>query len=194
MKLLFTTLATIPYLVGFFPYLKDIHDLRVKPHIVSWFGWGLTTLLAFFAMSSDIFNWAAYIVLINSIACFSVVVYSLFKKAAVIDFSRLDIAFFLFGIVGIILWQSLDNPDLAILFAIFADLSFGIPTFFKVYKDPKSETHLPWSMSVFSGFLSLFAISYISFTEIAYPVYLFLFDLIIFLVILGYIKKSKKVT
>ncbi|MCA9352568.1 hypothetical protein KC901_00085 [Patescibacteria group bacterium] len=193
MKLVFTILAIVPYFIGFFPYLKDIHTRRVQPHVMSWIGWGLTTLLAFFAMLADVFNWAAFVVLANAIACFTVVIYSYVRGVAITVFSRYDTLFFIFGFIGVLLWQYLDNPDFAIVFAILADLSFGIPTIMKTYKKPSSETLLPWSMATLSGFFSIFAISYVSFTEIAFPVYLFFYDLIIFMIVVGWVQQKKKV-
>ncbi|MCA9351783.1 hypothetical protein KC866_00085 [Patescibacteria group bacterium] len=191
-KLIFTIFAIISYLIGFVPYLKDIARKKVQPHAISWAGWGLTTLLAFFAMSSELFNWAAFIVLVNSLACFVVVIFSYVKGVAVTIFSQYDSIFLVSGLLGVVLWQYFNNPDLAIIFAIIPDLSFGIPTIIKTYTNPFSETKLAWLMSTLSGFFSIFAISYVSFTEIAYPIYLFIFDLTVFLLVTQIIRSQKK--
>jgi hypothetical protein len=194
MKVFFTIAASIIFIVGIIPYIHDIHHKRVKPHVLSWLGWTFVTTLGFFAMLSDVFNWGAFVVLANAISCLIVVIYSLVTKTAVFKSSKFDLVFFILGLVGLILWQYFDNPDLAIIFAIFADMTFAIPTIIKTYKEPSSETIFPWSMAALSGLLSLFAISYVSFTEIAYPIYLLVFDSILLsLIIFGLRRQDSKI-
>lgn len=190
-QFIFTIAASVTFIIGIVPYINDIHHKRVQPHILSWIGWTFVTTLGFFAMLSDVFNWGAFVVLANAISCVIVVIYSLLKKTAVFKTSHYDIIFFLLGITGLILWQIFDNPDLAIIFAIFADMTFGIPTIIKTYKKPDSETIFPWSMATLSGLFALLAISYISFTEVAYPIYLLVFDSVLLIVIINGLQKKK---
>jgi hypothetical protein len=97
------------------------------------------------------------------------------------------------GILGLILWQILDLPIIALICAIIADLSFGIPTIIKTWKKPETETPFAWSMSSLSGLLSLLAIQHFVFYEIAYPLYLFIFDTIVWLLVLRIIRKNNSI-
>ena len=175
-KAFFGVLSSVAVLLGYVPYLKDISRGKVHPHILSWTGWGFTTAIAAVAMISVGFTWGVAIVAANSVLCFTVAIYSILKKTGVWQTTIYDYMFFALGVVGIILWQTFNNPDLAISFSIFADLSFGIPTLIKICKNPKSETVLPWVFFAISGIASLFAVSYISYTEVAYPIYMAIYD------------------
>lgn len=180
LQIIFGILSSAFILVGFLPYLRDINQRKARPHILSWTGWGFVTGLGAVAMFTDTFNLGAIVVAANSVLCFSIAAYSWVKKIGVWKASFLDYWFFIAGIIGLILWQVFDNPDLAITFAVIADLSFGLPTLIKIYKDPSSETVFPWSMAALSGVTSLLAVSYLSYTEVAYPVYLTIYDLCAF--------------
>jgi hypothetical protein len=81
-------------------------------------------------------------------------------------------------------------PTIALVCAILADFAFGIPTIIKAFKKPESETVFPWLMATFSGFFSLFAIEVFAFHEVAYPLYLFIFDTTVLLLVAKIIKKE----
>ena len=73
---------------------------------------------------------------------------------------------------------------------LFSDLFFGLPTIIKTYKDPSSETRFPWVMTTLSGLTSLFALRNFGFLEAVYPVYLFVYDSTVLLIVLKFIKKG----
>lgn len=167
-------------LIGITPYIKSIHCREVKPHSLSWIGWGFVTGIGAIAMLSAGFTWGVVILAANTFGCFFIATYSQIRGVGVWEASRYDYLFFVLGVLGIVLWQTLDNPDLAVSFAMIADASFGIPTLIKMRKDPYSETKFPWFMAALSGVLGLMAISYVSYTEIAYPIYLAVYDITAF--------------
>lgn len=194
-KPIFGVVSALAVLAGFIPYFLDIRREKAHPHILSWTGWGFVTAVGSVAMISEGFTWGVPIVAANSVLCFSVALYSVAKKAGVWKTGVYDYLFFLLGIIGIILWQIYDNPDIAISFAILADLSFGIPTIIKVWKDPKSETLFPWIFFALAGITGLVAVSYVSYTEVAYPLYLAVFDSSVALLIffLGFVVGRKTI-
>jgi len=144
-------------------------------------------------MSVELFNYGVLIIAANTFICFVIATYSAVTKKGVWTTNNYDYLFFIIGIIGIILWQLFNNPDLAIGAAIIADLAFGIPNLVKVYKKPNSETIYPWAMATLSGITSLVAVSYISFTEVAYPIYLTIYDSSVLLIIIVYLAKSKAI-
>lgn len=190
-KALFGILSSAFVLIGAFPYLKDIHQKKAHPHILSWLGWSFITALGAFAMLADGSTWAVAILFANTALCIMVVMYSIIRKVGVWATSRMDMVFFGLGIVGLILWKTLDLPVLALICAIIADFAFGLPTIIKTYKDPASETSFVWITVTISGLLSLFAIQSFAFHEIAYPLYLFIFDTTVLLLVLKIIKKRQ---
>jgi hypothetical protein len=190
-KALFGLLSSTFLLVGCIPYLRDIYKNNAQPHILSWMGWGFITALGAFAMLAEGSAWTVAILFTNTFVCFLVAIYSALKGNGVWSTTILDYIFFGIGILGLILWQSLHLPILALICAIVADFSFGVPTVIKTFKNPNSETWLPWFMSMMAGLFSLFTIQGILFHEVAYPLYLFLFDLTVLLIVIKVIKKKK---
>jgi hypothetical protein len=191
-KALFGILSSAFVLIGAFPYLKDIHQKKAHPHILSWLGWSFITALGAFAMLADGSTWAVAILFANTALCMMVVIYSIIRKVGVWATSKMDIVFFGLGIIGLILWKTLDLPVLALICAIIADFAFGLPTIIKTYKDPSSETSFVWVTATISGLLSLFAIGSFAFHEVAYPLYLFIYDTTVLLLVLKIIKKNVK--
>jgi hypothetical protein len=134
-------------------------------------------------------KWAVIIIFANTIACFLVVLFGVIRKVGIWQGTRYDIIFFSTGLLGLVLWQTLNLPILALLAALLADFCFGVPTILKTWKNPKTETIFPWGMATLSGLTSLFALEIITFTEVAYPLYLFCFDALILLLVLRVVKK-----
>jgi hypothetical protein len=191
-KAIFGILSSIVLLVGGVPYLRDIYNKKVHPHILSWIGWSFITAIGASAMLADGSEWVVAILFANTASCFMIAGYSIIKKVGVWSVSVYDFIFFGMGILGLILWQIIGLPVIALIFAISADLCFGVPTIIKTFKSPESETSFAWFASATSGLLSLFTIQQYTFSEVAYPLYLFIFDTLILLLILKIIKKRLK--
>ncbi|MBU1149236.1 hypothetical protein KKI23_04055 [Patescibacteria group bacterium] len=183
-KALFGLLSSLFVLIGGIPYLKDIYQKKAHPHVLSWIGWGFITALGASAMLAEGSTWVVAILLANTLLCLIIAGYSAIKKAGVWSTGIYDYIFFAFGILGLILWLLLDMPIIALICAIVADFSFGVPTIIKTYKDPTSETSFVWITASLSGLFSLFAIHSFTFHEVAYPLYLFVFDSIVLFLVL----------
>jgi len=183
-KAIFGILSSIFVLIGGIPYLRDIQQRQARPHVLSWLGWAFVTALGASAMLAEGSEWVVAILFANTFLCLVIVGYSIIKKTGVWSTSIYDFIFFGFGILGLVLWQTIDLPVLALICAIIADFCFGVPTIIKTYKNPKSETYFVWLAASISGLLSLFAFKNLVFCEIAYPLYLFLFDSLVLLLVL----------
>lgn len=188
-KAVFGTLSSFFVLLGGLPYLKDIYKGKAHPHVLSWLGWAFITALGALAMLADGSTWTVAILFANTFLCLSIAIYSIVKRVGVWSTSIYDFIFFGIGIVGLILWQTLNMPIIALVCAIVADLSFGLPTIVKTYKDPSTETPFVWLTATISGLLSLFAAQSFIFHEVAYPGYLFIFDGIVLILTLKIIAK-----
>ena len=55
---------------------------------------------------------------------------------------------------------------------------------------PETETYFAWAASATSGLLSLFAIERFNFAELAYPLYLFIFDTLVLLLVLKILRRK----
>lgn len=188
---LFGILSSFFVLIGGIPYLKDIHQGKAHPHVLSWLGWAFITALGASAMLAEGSTWVVAILFANTLLCLSIAGYSIVRKVGVWSTGIYDFVFFGIGILGLILWQVLNIPIIALVCAIVADLSFGLPTIIKTYKDPSTETSFVWMTATISGLLSLFAVQSFAFHEVAYPLYLFVYDTLVLLLVLKIIYRSK---
>ena len=191
LKAIFGILSAFFTFAGLVPYFLEIHKKEIYPHNLSWLGWAFITFVGAIAMISDGRSWSVVILFANSLSCILVVAYSIYKKVGVWSTTLYDYLFFGLGILGIILWQTFDIPLIAIICTVVADLSFGIPTIIKAYKNPKSETYLAWFSCSIAGLLSLFAVKSFAVSEFLYPLYLFIFDTVVFLIVV--ILRNKKI-
>lgn len=191
-KAAFGLLSSFFILLGGLPYLNDIHKKRANPHVLSWLGWAFITALGAFAMLAEGSVWAVAILFANTALCLLIALYSIIRGVGVWATGKYDFIFFGIGLLGLILWQVLDMPVIALVCAILADFCFGAPTIIKTFKDSSTETPFVWATATISGFLSLFALQNFSFHEVAYPLYLFIFDATVLVLALGWITHSKK--
>jgi len=191
LKATFGILSAFFTFAGLVPYFLEIHKKEIYPHNLSWLGWAFITFVGAIAMLADGGGWSVVILFANSLSCILVVAYSFYKKVGVWSTTAYDYLFFGLGILGVILWQTFDLPLVAIICTVVADLSFGIPTIIKAYKNPKSETYLAWLSCSVAGLLSLFAVKSFMLSEFLYPLYLFIFDTVVFLIVV--ILRNKKV-
>jgi len=193
-KAVFGVLSSIFAFIGGIPYLNDIAKKRANPHVLSWLGWAFITALGAFAMLAEGSTWAVAILFANTALCLLIAIYSIVTRVGVWATGKYDFVFFGIGLLGLVLWQTLDMPVLALVCAILADFCFGAPTIIKTFKDPSTETPIVWASATLSGFLSLFAVQSFAFSEAAYPAYLFIFDLTVLVLALGFIRtKHQKV-
>ncbi len=191
LKPLFGILSSIFVIIGGIPYLRDIHKRDAHPHVLSWLGWSFITALGGAAMLAEGSTWAVAILFANTLLCLTIAGYSIVKRVGVWSTGVYDYIFFGLGILGLILWQTLDLPVIALVCAIVADFSFGFPTIIKTYKDPATETSFVWLTAAISGLLSLFAVQNFHFSESAYPIYLFAYDTVVLLLVWKILRKPK---
>lgn len=190
LKAIFGILSAFFTFAGLIPYFLEIHKREIYPHNLSWLGWAFITLVGAIAMLADGGSWSVVILLANTLSCVMVVVYSVYKKVGVWSTTPYDYIYFGLGILGIILWQTFSLPLIAIVCAVLADLFFGIPTLIKAYKNPKTELPIAWLSCSVAGLLSLFAVESFAISEFIYPLYLFIYDTALFLIII--IFRNKK--
>ncbi|ETB63884.1 TPA: hypothetical protein DIC38_01885 [Candidatus Nomurabacteria bacterium] len=189
-KILFGILSAVFTFLGIVPYFFSIHKKEIHPHNLSWLGWAFITFIGGLAMLSEGGEWSVIILFANTLSCVLVVIYSVYKKVGVWSTTTYDYMFFGLGILGVVLWQITDIALVAVVCAVLADLFFGIPTIIKTYKNPKSELALAWGFCSLAGLFSLFAVNNFMPIEFLYPLYLFIFDTLVLLLVV--FRKGKK--
>jgi hypothetical protein len=150
---------------------------KVKPSVLSWFGWALLMGVSFYSqLESTGWQWSQTSLIVSSIACLIIPTsaillgsYSLVKK---------DWIFLILGTVCIYIYLKSKDPWATTVYAISADFLLAFPTFIKAYKKPQSEKTIAWYFGLISWSLSLIICINHDLLYALFPIYLFLFNLV----------------
>jgi hypothetical protein len=157
---------------GVWAYTKDTLKGKTKPNRVTWFMWGVAPLIATVAAFSDGVRWAVLPTFSSGIGPLIIFGASFVNPNAYWKLGKLDYLCGLLSIFALILWALTREASVAIFFAILSDALAGIPTLFKIWKHPETETPLAYTTSLFAILTSFFAIPVWTFSQYAFPVYL----------------------
>ncbi|MBI1862853.1 hypothetical protein HYS00_01895 [Candidatus Microgenomates bacterium] len=177
-------LAGIISLVSGIPYVRDILKGTTKPNAVSWGGWFLLTLIATFAQFSSGASWSVILIITETIKVG--IIFLLALKYGVQEYTKLDWVCLALGLLAVVLWKLTNQPVLAIVLAVIADLIMAYPTFVKSFYEPYTETASAFVIAAVAALLSVVSTQIYDSANLIYPVYLILANTVLgTLIILG---------
>lgn len=160
-------------------YLINIIRKKVRPSILSWLGWGMLMGASFISqVVSKGWEWSQTGLVLGAIGCFIVATFAIVLKQFMLK--KGDWIFFVLGIICIFIYLSSKNPWYTTVYAITADFLLSLPTFLKAYKNPESEKTIAWNFGLASWTLSLLICLNHDLLYALFPIYLFLFNLTMF--------------
>lgn len=182
--------AGILTIVSVVPYVRDMLKGSTRPNVVSWGIWCLVQAIFAAAQFTEGASLSIVLPVVEVATVGLVVVLGLrgygYRKYRPLDFICLALA-----LLAIVLWQLTSNPILAMWMSVAADLLAAIPTLFKAYRDPKSETPSAYLLVALSAVAAGFATSIIDLPNLLWPVYIFALNgTILGLILIG--KRAKK--
>ncbi len=169
----FAVVGAVIASVGGVYYLYETILGKTKPNRVTWILWGLFPMIVFIAQRAQGVNGLSWASFVAGFTPFLVFAASFLNKKAYWKTKPVDYALMAAGILGIILWGLTSNANLAILFALLADLFAAIPTIIKCYTDPETESWIAYGISSFGFGLGVLSIHGFSFKNAAFIIYLF---------------------
>jgi hypothetical protein len=152
------------------PYLTATIRGRVKPRLVTWGTWCLITGMAAIgsATAGDLAATAFAGVGCVATACVVVVGWRHGERGL----GRLDVACLALIVVGVIVWQLLDQPAAAVLAACVIDVVALVPTLVHVLRAPHEEDATTYALQAAGGLAAgLAAFGDWTVTAVAYPLY-----------------------
>ncbi|MDX1417945.1 MAG: hypothetical protein R3293_27335 [Candidatus Promineifilaceae bacterium] len=165
--------AAIGSLGGFY-YLYETAVGKAKPNRVTWLLWGLFPMVIFIAQRvqgvQDL-SWATFVAGFTPLL---IVLVSFINKDAYWKTEPRDYYLMAAAIVGIILWAITNEPNLAIIFLLVADILAGVPTLIKAYRYPETESWIAYAISAFGFGLGVLAIQTFTFENYAFISYIFI--------------------
>ncbi len=172
----FAIIGAILGSLGGFYYLYETVVGNTQPNRITWLLWGIFPMVIFVAQRAqgvEGLSWASFVAGFTPLL---IVAASFFNKLAYWKSEPRDYYLMAAAIVGIILWAVTDNPNLAILFALLADMLAGIPTLIKSYRHPESESWIAYAISAFGFGISLLSVQTYDFQNAAFVAYIFIIN------------------
>ncbi len=159
--------------IGGFYYLYDTITGRAQPNRVTWLLWWLFPMITFVAQRAQGVEGLSWATFAAGFTPFLIVVASFLNRKAYWKTEPRDYYLMAGAMLGIVLWFLTDNPNMAILFALVADLLAGVPTLIKAYRYPETESWIAYTISTFGFGVGVLAIPSFTFENYAFIVYLF---------------------
>jgi len=167
--------AIIGSLGGFY-YLYATLAGKAQPNRVTWLLWGIFPMVIFAAQRAQGvqgLSWASFVAGFTPLL---VVAASFFNEKAYWKTTALDLGLMAAAVIGIILWAVTDNPNLALLFSLLADMLASLPTLIKAWRHPASESWKAYAISTFGFGISLLSEQTYNFENTAFVAYVFILN------------------
>jgi hypothetical protein len=152
----FAIVAALLAVAGNLPYLWDILKGRVKPHPYTWLVWSLVSCIIFFGQIAKGAGIGALPTGASEI--FTIIIFLFSLKYGFKGISKIDTAFLIAALAGIVLWVLTHDPTLSVVIAVTIDLIAFVPTLRKTWEYPATETPLLYGSNVLRHILALFSL------------------------------------
>ena len=163
---------------GTVAYIRDIHQGRVQPNLVTWFLWSLAPLIALGAQLKAGVGAEALLAATVGLCPLAVFVAGL-KQGKFIP-QPYDWWCLGASVAALILWQLTGNGVVGVVLSIVADSLGAAPTLRKSYQDPGSESPLFFALFAAAGGMTLLTIQEWTILSAGFAVYIFALYVILF--------------
>lgn len=163
-------IALISIAIGVWSYAHygiAIYQGKTRPHVFSWFVWGLLTGIAWAAQFHEKAGPGAWVTGSTALVCFAIAFVSL--RVGEKNITRSDWWTFCAALAAIPLWYFTNNPLWAVLLITAIDALAFYPTFRKSWLKPGEEAILAYGLSALKFGFSLLALENFTFTTSFYP-------------------------
>jgi len=168
MKEIIGIFAVILTFVGYVPYIRDTAKGTTKPHVYTWFIWGLVTAIAFGLQISANAGPGAFTTLAAAIVCF--VIFGFGLRQGERDITTADTVFLVLSLLALVLWLFAKQPVLSVILVSTIDMLGFIPTIRKSWKKPHQETLISYQTNTLRFALAILALNHYTLVTALYPV------------------------
>jgi len=166
-KTIFGIAAGVLGVISSIPYLRDVIRRKTKPHLFTWFVWGVLTLIAFIAQIVRGGGSGSWITGITSFTCFLTAALAL--RYGEKDIKVLDWVSLLGAALGLLLWGITSDPLMAVILICIVDVLGFVPTLRKGYAKPHEETLIFYELSFLKFAAGLIALRSYTPTTYLFP-------------------------
>lgn len=165
---IFGTTSALFMLAGSLPYIRGVLKNEIRPHVFSWFLWGMVDVIAAAAQlagGAGAGSWAT----MAGAAGALIITFLAFQKRDKIIITRFDWIIFAVTLAIIPLWAVTREPVMAALLSTAINSAAFFITIKKTWHDPSSENALSYVLYTLGWGLSLLALSQYNLTSLLYP-------------------------
>lgn len=155
--------------VAFLPYIRSILKGETRPHVFSWFIWGVGTLIVFIAQFLDGGGYGAWVIGVSGLITCSIAVLAWLKSADT-SFVKIDWLFLALAGSALPLWFVTETALSAVIVLTIVDLlGFG-PSIRKTYEAPYEENATFFGIGALRNIFVVLALENYSWTTVLFPV------------------------
>jgi hypothetical protein len=163
------------------PYIRDTLAGRTRPHRGAWLVWSVIATIACIAHAAGGGTWGLFMLAVQSVLVSVTCALAFRYPSTPMSLGeRLMLAIAAGGVIG---WICIDSPVLATAGVIVADAMAFAVVVPKAWRDPWSETAATYWLASLAGLLTTLAVSSRSVELLAYPMYFFMANLALGLVL-----------
>jgi uncharacterized protein with PQ loop repeat len=168
MKEIIGIIAVLLTFVGYIPYIRDILKGKTKPHVYTWFIWGLVTAIAFGLQISADAGPGAFTTLAAAIVCF--VIFGFGLRQGERNITPSDTVFLILSLIALVLWIFAKQPVLSVILVSSIDMLGFAPTIRKSWHRPYEETLISYEINTLRFSLALLALNQYTLVTALYPI------------------------
>lgn len=152
------------------PYLFSILKHETKPERASWFIWSVLGLIALASQFGLHARWSLVYAGINAAGNLAVFLLSLHYGVG--GWKKLDVLSFIIAMIGTVVSVAVRDPLYALAGVLGANFAATVPTLYKAYLEPKSESSIAWFFIGTSALFGAFSVGSLSIKLLLLPVYM----------------------
>lgn len=161
-------ISSILTIYSYVPYFWGIYCKQVKPHLFTWFIWGLLTGIAFFIQLDEGGGIGSWVTVVMAICCF-VITFLAFHIGEK-NITRSDWIAFIVSLSIIPLWLFAQDALYSMILLVVIDTVAFWPTIRKSWHKPYEESIQSYAIVAIKSVISLFAFAHINMTIVLLPV------------------------
>jgi hypothetical protein len=165
----FGVLAAAVGVVDTIPYVRDILRGSTRPHRGTWLIWGVLAVVVCLSQRADGATWS--LVMAGAQAVLTGLIFALAIRMGEGGLSRADAILIAIAGGGVAGWIIVDEPIVATVCVIAADLIAAAMMVPKVCRDPGSETLVTFVLASVGGALAVGAVGTVDASLLCYPIY-----------------------
>jgi hypothetical protein len=151
------------------PYVRDTLRGATRPHRGTWLIWGVLAIVVCLSQHADGASWSLVMAAVQAVLTSLIFVLSIRRGEG--GLSTTELAMIAIAAGGVVGWVVAEEPIVATVCVVAADLVGAAMMVPKTYRDPESETLVTFAFASLGGALAAGAVGSVDASLLLYPAY-----------------------